>query len=132
MNNKRLAIILLVVAVLGVGGFAIWKLTANKPATQTTTNSTSNQQATYTAADVAMHKTANDCWTIISGSVYNITPYVPVHPGGNEILLACGVDGTTLFTQRTTSDGQTIGSGTPHDGQAQRQLAQYKIGTLAN
>lgn len=140
MNNKKLAIILLVVAVVGVGGFAVWKFAFDKPAPDTTnTTSTSNTaeqnnipEATYTAAQVAEHNSENDCWTIVSGSVYNITPYVPMHPGGDEILLACGVDGTSLFTQRTTSDGETVGSGTPHDSQAQRQLARYQVGTLAN
>ena len=38
---------------------------------------------------------------------------------------------TTLFTSRTTKDGQSIGSGTPHSQAAQEQLDQLKLGTLA-
>ena len=96
---------------------------------------TSGEQAglpTYSATDVAKHNSKSDCWTIISGSVYNLTSYIPHHDGGDEILRACGIDGTTLFTQRHTASGQAVGSGTPHSSQAERDLARLKIGTLAN
>ena len=84
----------------------------------------------YTAADVAKHNSKADCWTIISGSVYNLTDFIPQHPGGEEILRACGVDATTLFTTRHTEDGEAVGSGTPHDSEATRELAELKIGEL--
>ncbi|KAH9211618.1 hypothetical protein DL95DRAFT_392305 [Leptodontidium sp. 2 PMI_412] len=39
-----------------------------------------------------------DAWTVLGGKVYNITPYVPYHPGGGpELLKAAGRDGTKLF-----------------------------------
>jgi cytochrome b involved in lipid metabolism len=39
-----------------------------------------------------------DAWTAIGGRVYNITPYLPYHPGGEPELLRCaGRDGTKLF-----------------------------------
>jgi cytochrome b involved in lipid metabolism len=39
-----------------------------------------------------------DAWTVLSGNVYNITPYIPYHPGGEpELLRAAGRDGTKLF-----------------------------------
>ena len=39
-----------------------------------------------------------DAWTVLSGKVYNITPYIPFHPGGEPELLRCaGRDGTKLF-----------------------------------
>jgi cytochrome b involved in lipid metabolism len=96
---------------------------------------TTGEQAglpTYTAADVAKHTTKTDCWTIISGSVYNLTSFIPQHPGGDEILRACGIDATSLFTERHTSDGKAVGSGTPHSSEAESDLARLKIGTLAN
>ncbi|KAI1006721.1 hypothetical protein K3495_g1499 [Podosphaera aphanis] len=41
-----------------------------------------------------------DAWTILSGKVYNITPYLPFHPGGEPELLRCaGRDGTKLFAE---------------------------------
>ncbi|KAF7885877.1 uncharacterized protein EAF02_004386 [Botrytis sinoallii] len=39
-----------------------------------------------------------DAWTVLGGKVYNITPYLPYHPGGEPELLKCaGRDGTRLF-----------------------------------
>lgn len=88
--------------------------------------------STYAAAQVAEHNTASDCWTIIDGSVYDLTPFISSHPGGDEILRACGQDATTLFNQRETASGEEVGSGTPHSSSARSQLERLKIGILAD
>lgn len=37
---------------------------------------------------------------MFSGMVYNVTPYMDYHPGGeDELMKAAGVDGTELFDQ---------------------------------
>ena len=39
-----------------------------------------------------------DAWTVLGGRVYNISPYLPFHPGGEpELLRGAGRDGTRLF-----------------------------------
>ena len=39
-----------------------------------------------------------DAWSAYRGKVYNITPYLPFHPGGeNELMKGAGRDGTTSF-----------------------------------
>ncbi|KAI1173584.1 hypothetical protein F4777DRAFT_444398 [Nemania sp. FL0916] len=39
-----------------------------------------------------------DAWTALGGRVYNISPYLPFHPGGApELLRAAARDGTALF-----------------------------------
>ncbi|KAI5859685.1 hypothetical protein GGS23DRAFT_310475 [Durotheca rogersii] len=39
-----------------------------------------------------------DAWTVLGGRVYNISPYLPFHPGGEpELLRAAGRDGSKLF-----------------------------------
>lgn len=39
-----------------------------------------------------------DAWTVLGGRVYNITPYLPFHPGGEpELLRGAGRDGTKMF-----------------------------------
>jgi cytochrome b involved in lipid metabolism len=85
-----------------------------------------------TRSEVAQHDSASDCWTIIDGSVYDLTSYIPRHPGGDDILEACGTDGSSLFNQRQTDDGQSVGSGTPHSGNAKSQLQSLFVGQLAN
>ncbi|XP_053737036.1 cytochrome b5 reductase 4 isoform X2 [Synchiropus splendidus] len=53
-----------------------------------------------TQEELQKHNTRNDCWTCIRGMVYNVTPYMDYHPGGEqELMLAAGVDGTDLFDQ---------------------------------
>lgn len=84
----------------------------------------------YTTEVVAKHSTKSDCWTIIDGAVYDVTSYVAQHPGGTEILRACGADGTTLFQQRKTTSGEVVGSGSSHSSSAKSQLESLKIGSL--
>jgi hypothetical protein len=44
------------------------------------------------------HSKKDDAWTAISGKVYNMTPYLPYHPGGEkELMRVAGRDGTKLF-----------------------------------
>lgn len=75
---------------------------------------------TYTIAQVAKHKTATDCWTIVGGNVFNVTPFVSQHPGGVEaISKTCGVDATVMFTAQHGSNEN-----------AQKALASLKIGVL--
>lgn len=39
-----------------------------------------------------------DAWTVLGGKVYNMSPYLPFHPGGEaELLRGAGRDGTKLF-----------------------------------
>ncbi len=148
MSNKKLGGILLAVAVVLVVGFGVFKLTSKKaeaPAVQNQQQSVvgqeeksndTNKQQTQTAdvvltvAEVKKHNTESDCWAIISEKVYDITEYIPRHPGGDEILRACGNDATTLFTSRTTENGDSVGSGTPHSNSAESQLSQFLLGDL--
>ena len=65
------------------------------PATDTTTGTSAG---TYTAAQVATHKDATSCWSIIDGNVYDLTKWIPQHPGGERAILGlCGKDGTAAF-----------------------------------
>jgi hypothetical protein len=49
-------------------------------------------------SEVAKHSSKDDCWMILTGKVYNLTPYMDFHPGGvDELMRAAGKDGTVLF-----------------------------------
>ncbi|KAK0204955.1 cytochrome b5 [Desarmillaria ectypa] len=44
------------------------------------------------------HSTRDDAWSAFNGKVYNITPYLAFHPGGEkELMRVAGRDGTKLF-----------------------------------
>lgn len=75
---------------------------------------------TYTLADVKLHNTKANCWTVVNGSVYNVTGWISQHPGGASAIIGmCGIDGSAAF------NGQ-------HGGQARpaTELASFKIGVL--
>ncbi|KAI7775888.1 hypothetical protein LA080_006138 [Diaporthe eres] len=41
-----------------------------------------------------------DAWSVFSGKVYNISPYISFHPGGEaELLRGAGRDGTRMFAE---------------------------------
>lgn len=76
----------------------------------------------YTLSQVAENNTKNSCWTIIEGNVYNITSYIPNHPGGeSNILQVCGKDGSALFAKPTEHK----------EGGANNLLNGFKIGTMS-
>jgi len=80
-----------------------------------------NTEATYTLAEVAVHNTQADCWTLVFDKVYNITTYIINHPGGaSSISKICGKDGTSIFDNK-------------HGGSSSQALilSTYKIGVLA-
>ncbi|XP_025071092.1 cytochrome b5 reductase 4 isoform X1 [Alligator sinensis] len=53
-----------------------------------------------TEEELAKHNKTDDCWICIRGLVYNVTPYMEYHPGGEgELMKAAGADGTDLFDQ---------------------------------
>lgn len=47
-----------------------------------------------------MHNKETDAWLCIRGRVYNVTAYLPFHPGGPEQLMrGAGKDATSLFEE---------------------------------
>ena len=141
--KKRTLVI--VIAILSVGAIAgIYLFNKEAPDTSETpaissqapgansSGGTETKSSSHTKAEVATHNSKDDCWTIINDNVYDLTSYVSRHPGGDDILLACGTDGTTLFTDRTTADGETVGDGGSHSSSAASRLESLKIGTLSD
>jgi cytochrome b involved in lipid metabolism len=100
---------------------------ASQPAVVTTPKPATPEPAPVlpsgiTMAEVRTHADATSCWSAINGSVYDLTTYIPKHPGGKgEILAICGKDGSSAF------DGQHGG-----DSKPERILASYKIDVLSN
>jgi cytochrome b involved in lipid metabolism len=56
---------------------------------------------TITVSLVGQHKTAADCWIIVSGKAYSVSNYMAMHPGGKSMITTqCGKDATSVFTSR--------------------------------
>ncbi|CAA2965323.1 cytochrome b5 [Olea europaea subsp. europaea] len=61
----------------------------------------------HTFEEVASHNKKDDCWLIISGKVYNVTPFLEEHPGGDEVLLT-STDATNDFEDVGHSDDAKV------------------------
>lgn len=48
----------------------------------------------FTLEQIAQHAKRDDLWIIVSGKVYDVTTYLPVHQGGDAILKWAGKDAT--------------------------------------
>lgn len=86
----------------------------NSPVAQTAAD------ASYALADVQQHGDKTSCWTAINGEVYDLTKWIPRHPGGSmAILTLCGKDGSKMFNMM-------------HGGnrRVSSQLAVFQIGAL--
>ncbi|KAG0167227.1 fatty acid alpha-hydroxylase [Apophysomyces sp. BC1034] len=44
----------------------------------------------YSLAQVQTHNKRGDCWVIYKGKVYDITEFMPDHPGGDDLILKYG------------------------------------------
>ena len=72
----------------------------------------------YTLDEVAKHNKKSDAWIVIHGNVYDITKWIPDHPGGMIIMTGVGKDATKLF--------EHVG----HSSYARNKLKSFKIGVL--
>lgn len=72
-----------------------------------------------TFQDISTHNNKSDCWLIISNKVYDVTPFLYEHPGGEDIILkATGRDATEDY------------NGVNHSGEATGILQKYYVGDL--
>ena len=52
----------------------------------------------FSADEVAQHNSADSCWVVLYGSVYDVTSFIPEHPGGSKIILQlAGKDATEEY-----------------------------------
>ncbi|MEW6748806.1 MAG: cytochrome b5 domain-containing protein [Candidatus Micrarchaeota archaeon] len=48
--------------------------------------------AKVSAAELALHDNESDCWVLYDGDVYDVTAFLPNHPGGAEAIAPyCGL-----------------------------------------
>jgi cytochrome b involved in lipid metabolism len=73
-----------------------------------------------TLEEVKKHFSATDCWAVVNGSVYDLTKWAALHPGGAAIIRSlCGRDATADFSGRHANQPDPA-----------RELANYLLGKL--
>lgn len=96
-------------------------LNPNSGNAESATGSTAATSGGITLADIAKHRDAQSCWSAINGNVYDLTSWIPQHPGGPQAILSiCGIDGSGTFN--------AMHGGAPRQAMI---LAGFKIGALA-
>jgi cytochrome b involved in lipid metabolism len=51
----------------------------------------------FTKEEVSKHNKEDDAWIIVDNKVYDVTDFVPIHPGGDSILNNVGGDSSVGF-----------------------------------
>lgn len=130
MKKILIAIIALLFIGIGVILFLSFKDSGESAYTETPANTTTSNATetaaetttkTFTMAEVANHSSASDCYTVIEGSVYDLSNFVGKHPGGEEAIMSiCGKDGTAAFSAQHGDDRRPNNT-----------LSSLKIGALA-
>jgi cytochrome b involved in lipid metabolism len=97
-----------------------------------TTQSTINQNQPsgsklnlISKAELAIHNKATDCYIVIQNKVYDLTKYLPNHPGGSKQLeKECGKDIDML--------GAMHPGGNFSSDKIQKMVESYLVGELGN
>jgi len=77
------------------------------PAPGSTSGGNASGKLTLSAQEVAKHNSASDCWSVVKGSVYNLTSYIQSHPGGQSVIKnICGKDGSAAFSNQHNNQGK--------------------------
>lgn len=77
------------------------------------------------AAELAAHNHRGSCWKAIDGKVYDVTPYLPEHPGDEALVLDwCGKDASAAWHNKRP--------GQAHSPSAALSLQSYLIGQFAS
>jgi cytochrome b involved in lipid metabolism len=85
-----------------------------------TPSETAAAQSVLSLELVAQRNTPESCWSVVDGSVYDLTAWIEKHPGGSSRIIGmCGRDATASF------NGQHGGEGGPASF-----LAEYRLGQL--
>ncbi|KAL3268093.1 hypothetical protein HHI36_007220 [Cryptolaemus montrouzieri] len=73
----------------------------------------------YSFSEVKKHNDNKSAWVVINNNVYDVTPFLNEHPGGEEVLLEqAGRDASDPF--------EDVG----HSSDARELMVKYKVGEI--
>jgi len=73
----------------------------------------------FSWTEIFKHRSTDDLWLVVKGKVYDVTSWVPHHPGGDLILSGAGREATALFLSY-------------HPLHVEKMIAKYEIGEVEN
>lgn len=132
--NKFLFYVLTLVLIVA-GAVVLFSIFRNQTSSTSSVEGASTNNTTLTANpsqpltqitmdELSKHADIQSCWLLIDGKVYDVTTFIPGHPGGKEILKGCGKDATELYNTHGEPQGK------PHSQRAQDMLTTYLIGEI--
>jgi len=72
------------------------------------TRATPGKRGPCTWEELSTHNSKESCWVAVDGKVYDVTSWIPKHPGGEDMLcLAAGRDITNMFESYHPFAGET-------------------------
>lgn len=103
---SRKMLIGLVASMLGLGVLALTVLVGHSGARSVWEEVVNPPEPTapgegVTMLEVSRHNTDADCWVAIDGNAYDLTGWLPNHPGGpSKVGRICGTDATDQFARQ--------------------------------
>lgn len=89
-------------------------------------SSNNTQAVQLTGEEIAKHNSKDSCWVIVHGRAYDVTEFLPEHPGGPKIILKyAGKDATDEYEPIHPPD--TLEKYLPKD----KHLGEVDMGTVA-
>jgi 4-hydroxysphinganine ceramide fatty acyl 2-hydroxylase len=78
----------------------------------------------YTSEDVAEHNTHASCWVSRQGKIYDVSAFLPDHPGGDDLILK--------HAGKNIEDTMKDSGEHDHSDSAYDMLEEYVIGKLGS
>jgi cytochrome b involved in lipid metabolism len=57
-------------------------------------------------SEIDKHATADDCWIVVNGKVYDLTTFAPEHPGGPDSMIPTTTTSRVRNTPLTSNPTQ--------------------------
>merc|ERR1711933_336169 len=79
-------------------GYLVWALLSLRAFLPESLSQLDIVNMSVTEAEVEKHTSESDCWCVVGDEVYDVTKFLPDHPGGKKaIMLFAGKDATEEF-----------------------------------
>ena len=70
--------------------------------------STTDELQEFSWDEIKQHNYQDDCWIVIDRFVYDITPWIKQHPGGNALNILAGEDSTAMYYSNHFKDSKHL------------------------